>query len=148
MKGRGWIWGLGVFLVDQITKALALVHLSEGGKIALLPGVVDLVLVKNRGIAFGGLAQSSSLAISFLSMAVVVMVYIFWRGHSNFLPLIIGGAMGNIVDRLRLGYVVDFIALRSWPVFNIADMCIVGGVLLTLLALLLKGGGKDVPDTI
>ena len=118
--------------VDLYTKHLTLQHLQLGEFIPM--GVFDIRHVHNRGAAFGMLANNGSL---FVVVAVVVLVAMLGA-----LPrlqragawvvvacaLIAGGTVGNLIDRLRFGYVVDFIDFRWWPVFNVADSCICVGV--------------------
>jgi signal peptidase II len=138
-----------VLAMDQATKRLATSTLSanpDGGP-AILGGWFRLTYTTNSGAAFGVLADRSIL---FLLIAVVVLsvVVAYWR----FLPtthpalrvslgLQLGGACGNLLDRVRAGYVVDFIEIRYWPVFNVADSAIVIGVLILVIYLLLG------PDT-
>ncbi len=117
---------------DQASKALVRWLLPRGKKLSL--GPFALRQVRNPGTAFG-LIQGGSTAFFLASVALLlVMVAVFWRlrrgegrGLAVALGLIIGGALGNIVDRLSAGAVIDFIDLRFWPVFNLADTAIVVG---------------------
>jgi signal peptidase II len=134
---------VAVVALDQWTKAAITNYIGahHGQSLKLLGGKVVIDLVHNRGAAFGILPNQTFL---FVAIAVVVIVAIIAsyrrvvQGSLWFrlaLGLILGGAVGNLIDRLRLGYVVDFIDLRWWPVFNIADSCIVIGVALLVLTL-------------
>ncbi|MBC7329589.1 signal peptidase II [bacterium] len=140
---------LSAFIIDQVSKIWALKNCPSGISVPLIPRFLYLTLTENKGIAFGALSAFNSLFLSLLSLTIVILLVYFWREHSPYLYLIVGGALGNILDRIRLGYVVDFIHIRFWPVFNIADICILLGVILTLISTLRKKGGKeDVSDNI
>jgi signal peptidase II len=129
--------GAGVMVIDHLTKWLVVQHLPVEGQ--LFPtSPISITHVQNRGAAFGILPQFQWL---YLGAAVVVASYILIAGHrfgtSPFrqflLGMILGGAVSNGFDRLTQGYVVDFIDLHRWPVFNVADMSIVVGILLAIL---------------
>ena len=126
-----------VLLVDHVTKWLVVQHLPVEGQ--LFPASpVSITHVRNRGAAFGLFPQFQWL---YLAAAVLVGIYILVAGHrfgttlmrQMLLGLILGGAVSNGIDRLVQGYVVDFIDLHRWPVFNVADMSIVVGILLAVL---------------
>ncbi|PVB63234.1 signal peptidase II [Labrenzia sp. 011] len=132
---------LAGLVLDQATK-LWLVHgfgLAENGPVQLLPAV-DIVLVWNRGISYGLFQQHSDLGRWLLAGLTVVVTVGLWvwssRCHSRLvalsLALVIGGALGNGIDRLAFGAVVDFVHFHlgsfSWYVFNLADVWIVAGV--------------------
>jgi signal peptidase II len=99
--------------------------------------------VQNSGIAFGLFAQATAVVIVLTGIAIAWMLFFFARSGARHpvlpvaLGLVIGGSMSNLVDRVRLGYVTDFIDLRWWPAFNLADSFIVIGVLVLLAALML-----------
>lgn len=153
--GRALGLGLGVLVADQLTKALALAWIAPVQPIAVLP-FLNLVLVWNRGVSFGllgahGLPASAFIALS-LAIAAGLLVWLWRERHratALALGAIIGGAVGNVIDRLLHGAVVDFIDLHAagyhWPAFNIADSAIVLGA----LALVLDGllGRERAPDT-
>ncbi|MBC7327235.1 signal peptidase II [bacterium] len=142
------ILGVFAFLLDQTSKYVILKKFSFGFSYPLIPGFLYITPTENRGVAFGAFSAFNSFFLSLLSFAIVVLLIYFWHHHSPFLYLIVGGAIGNISDRLRLGYVIDFINIRYWPVFNVADVCIFLGVVLTITSLLLrKGGEKSASDT-
>ena len=132
-----------VLILDQVTKALILAHLPLGGSIAVIPGFFDLTHVHNPGGAFGFLAGMSAEVRSLLFIAVSLVaagliLYFYWqtplgqRFLSVGLALIFGGAVGNLVDRMRFGIVVDFLDVYAgtlhWPAFNVADSAITVGV--------------------
>ena len=123
---------------DQASKWLVRQSLHLGQSIPVLSPVLHLTYVQNTGAAFGMLRGHAPLFV-LLSVAVAVWIVAELRkpdGHGRLtllsLSLILGGALGNVIDRLCLGYVVDFIDLRVWPVFNIADSAITVGVSLLL----------------
>jgi signal peptidase II len=135
-----------VVIGDQITKWLAVEKLT-GRSVTVVPKFFDLVLVHNTGAAFGFLNNAGGWQNVFfvvVAALVSVMLYFMLRrlgpgdGWTSWaLALILGGAIGNLFDRLRLGYVIDFVDWYSgrwhWPAFNIADAAItVGAVLLVL----------------
>jgi signal peptidase II len=130
--------------VDQFTKHLAAAALSgnpDGGP-TFAGGWLTLTYTTNTGAAFGVLADRGILFL-LIGIVVLCVVVAYWR----FLPsrnpalrislgLQLGGAAGNLLDRLRHGYVIDFIEVRYWPVFNLADASIVVGVLILIYYLL------------
>ena len=155
MKGRaGFALAGGMFVLDQFTKWLAAgpLGLTELGQtIDVLP-FFDLTRVHNKGISLGLLTAGSDTSRWLLvaMTAVIAGVVAWWltreeqRGDQLALGLVLGGALGNIVDRARLGYVFDFLDLhigefRPFLVFNVADACIsIGVVILILRAFLVR----------
>ncbi len=130
---------VAVVIADQVTKALVRGGIERGESRPLLPGV-DLVNVRNRGIAFGLLSDGGVLLIVFAVVALGVLSAVFLRHAETplaWLPagLLLGGAVGNLIDRVREGSVTDFIDLPSWPAFNLADSAITLGVLSLLYVL-------------
>ncbi len=132
-----------VLILDQATKALVLTHLPLGGSIPVIPGFFDLTHVHNPGGAFGFLSGMSAEIRSLLFVAVSLLaagliLYFYWQtpARQRFLAvglcLLFGGAVGNLVDRIRFGVVVDFLDLYvgdlHWPAFNVADSAITVGV--------------------
>ena len=133
--------------IDQLSKALTRIYLPSGESVSL-GDFGKLYQVRNPGTAFG-IIQGRSWPLFLVSIVVFfVLVLVLWRwggpGSAFFqagLGLIIGGAVGNIIDRIALGAVIDFIDLgfwpmRSWPVFNFADLAIVIGVGMTLIVVI------------
>lgn len=122
-----------VLAADQATKALVRGNVGRGEAIELLP-FLDLVNVRNPGIAFGMLSGGGTLLILLSAVAMLVLLSVFFV-HADtplaWLPsgLLLGGALGNLVDRLREGSVTDFIDFPRWPAFNLADSAITVGVL-------------------
>ena len=129
---------LAVLAADQATKWLALTFLSHVPTVPVLPGIFHLTLVRNSGVAFG-LFQGHGLWITLGTLVILVGLLraTLQPGGAKWAPfylaLILGGAIGNLVDRMRFGGVIDFLDFRIWPVFNLADSCItVGAALLAV----------------
>jgi signal peptidase II len=145
-KAMPWFAGAAaIVLADQLTKWLMLARFAPGERLELT-GFFNLVLVFNKGAAFSFLAaaqgwQTPLLAAFALGAAVVVSVLIVRSPERRLLCAglapILGGALGNLVDRLRFGYVVDFLDLHAagwhWPAFNVADSAITIGAALLIL---------------
>ena len=142
-----------IVVVDQITKLLILAYLPLYDSIPLIPGVFNLTHIHNPGGAFGFLASHSSslrsvvfLLVSTLAVGLILWFYVKTPPSHPMLAtgfaLIFGGAIGNLIDRIRLGEVVDFldfyVGTLHWPAFNIADSAISIGVVIFLFHLLLK----------
>ncbi|MGI6604536.1 MAG: signal peptidase II [Firmicutes bacterium] len=135
-----------VFLLDQLCKLAVQRYLLPGETIPIWPGVFHLTYVQNPGAAFGILKYQTGFFVA-VTVLVVAAIIVFARrlgpgmGMVRFaLALELGGALGNLMDRLRYGYVVDFFDFRVWPVFNIADSAIVVGVGLLFIYLLRSEG--------
>lgn len=144
-----------VVLVDQITKRLADERLRSQRSVPLVDDVLRLTYVENRGAAFG-LLQDQTTFFVFVGILVIGVIAASYRylPRSGFrlhlaLGLQLGGAIGNLVDRIRQGYVVDFVdfGYRSnwWPVFNVADSAIVVGVALLALNALAPSPNTESP---
>ncbi|MBE3561878.1 MAG: signal peptidase II [Ktedonobacteraceae bacterium] len=148
-----------VVTIDQWTKALVVANLSPGGREIPFPLVGKYLVVKyiqNRGAAFSFLAGNGTFLSVFIVVAIIVVVYLYLRMLNNgplayklIFGLIMGGAIGNLIDRARnAGYVVDFISFRIpeinyyFAVFNVADACISVGVFLLFLLALFGGLGR------
>src|SRR5688572_29618398 len=146
------IIALIVIVLDQLTKAWVLRTwpLPQTGEIELLGQWLALTYIRNEGIAFG-LFQGVPQLFTITSLLIIGgAVYVYLKHlpeHDRWLPimlgLILGGAIGNVIDRLRFGYVVDFIKTLGgrFPVFNVADSCVVIGVFLLALHMLLVDTG-------
>jgi signal peptidase II len=134
---------LAVVLADQISKLWIRTNMLPGQSIPE-GGLILITYVRNTGAAFGLLANQNLLIIFtvLVGIAAIALYYAhplvqtLWLRLS--LSLLLGGAIGNLIDRLRFGYVIDFIDLRVWPVFNIADSCITVGVGMMAYYLLFK----------
>jgi signal peptidase II len=146
--GAGWSqWAalvavaLAAVGADQLTKAVVASRLALYDEAHVI-GPLWIHHVQNSGIAFGLFASATSLVILLTGAAVAWMLYFFARSGSRHpvlpvaLGLVIGGSLSNLVDRVRLGHVTDFLDLKFWPAFNLADTFIVVGVAILLLTLL------------
>jgi signal peptidase II len=125
-----------IVIADQVTKALVRSSLARGEEEPVL-GFVKLVHVRNEGVAFGAFAGGGTIVAVLVAVAVVALLAYF-ASHAErplvWIPtgMLLGGAMGNIIDRLRDGAVTDFVKLPAWPAFNVADISITLGVVVLL----------------
>ena len=142
-----------IVVLDQITKALALAHLSPASPVHIVDGFLALTLVMNAGLAFGllgGLPEAWRWTIALLSViALLVLARVAMRVLADggwvarlAVALVFGGAVGNLIDRARFGAVVDFVDVYyrayHWPAFNVADSAISVGVVLLALRLVTR----------
>jgi signal peptidase II len=155
-RNRSLFIGLAtiVVLIDQVSKWLASSQIPPHHILSVIPGFFNIVLVKNRGMAFGLLNQAhSELSSLFLLAAMIAAIgailFFFWIKKDQLwltigLSLILGGAVGNLIDRIQLGYVIDFLDFfvsgYHWPAFNMADSAVTVGTL-WLLFNVIKGKG-------
>lgn len=127
---------------DQFSKHAIAARFYPNESRIVIPHVLYLTYVQNQHGAFG-LFGSHPLGLAAFAAAIVVLFYLWYRqegagaGTHIAFALILGGAVGNIIDRVRFGYVVDFLDLRWWPVFNLADSGITIGVAVLLIRMLL-----------
>lgn len=132
--------------LDQYTKYLAVTHLKERPSIVIIRNVFELSYLENKGAAFGIMQnQRWFFIVSFIFIiAIILWIYIKLPASVRFLPLhacsalIVMGAIGNLVDRVKLGYVIDFFyfSLIDFPIFNVADIFVVTGVILLAVLIL------------
>jgi signal peptidase II len=137
-----------VVATDQLVKALVTASLERGEQRDLVAGV-KLVNTRNTGVAFGQLQGGGVIVAILIAIAVTALVVYVTRNARRrwiWLPagLLLGGAIGNVIDRLREGAVVDFLKLPHWPAFNVADAAITLGVLV-LLVVMERGDGARGP---
>lgn len=165
MNKQDTIWKLaylaisgGGFLIDQTTKAWAVRRLRFGDDISVIQGFLNFAYAQNTGVAFSMLDDNGDAGRWGLSIvalvAAVLVIYFFWRTPRTddrilgALALMLGGIAGNVTDRLRLGFVVDFIDVQfgSWhyPTFNVADIAICVGAGLLLLDMFLSKKKSEV----
>ena len=149
---------LSVLLLDQTTKAMVVSRMTLWSSAPVVPGFFHITLVRNKGALFG-LFQDlpdpyrGTLFTIVPVLAIILMLVFQYRttihdtATQTGLALILGGAFGNLVDRLRLGYVTDFLDVfvgdHHWPAFNVADSCISIGVALLLFDLLARGWHRE-----
>ncbi len=137
---RPWLISALTLGLDQLSKAVVTATFVPGQSLPVLPPALYLTYVQNTGAAFGLLKGQQAL---FIVCSLLVIAWIAWELLSKprmaasaavGCALVLGGAAGNLIDRLRLGYVIDFIDVRvRWPVFNVGDSAITIGVGLLLL---------------
>lgn len=128
-------------MLDQASKAVVVVAMEPGRTVTVIPGLLSITHSTNTGAAFGLLRGSGQVVfLAALVLIVMIMAWFFYSreqmGAWSFigLGLVIGGAVGNLVDRVLRGRVIDFIDLGWWPVFNFADIAIVGGVIIVVVS--------------
>jgi len=128
-----------VYIVDRVAKLFAVKSLFLGQSIKVLPDIFHITLVFNKGAAFGLLRDRAAFFITVSALAVTLIIFYAWRSKklsgalSLSLGLILGGSLGNLVDRVSFGYVIDFLDFRIWPVFNVADAAISVGVAILII---------------
>lgn len=140
------ILSIFIILFDQLTKFIVEKYLYFK-QISIIDNVLLFSYVQNRGGAWGIFNNIPLLFIILIPLVISAMIFYARRSKNRLeimaIYMIIGGALGNYVDRLIRGYVVDFIDFRIWPVFNVADIFVViGGILLIVSAILIKDDGK------
>jgi signal peptidase II len=153
----------GVFLIDQTTKAWAVRRLRFGEDIPVIQGFLNFAYAQNTGVAFSMLDDQGDTGRWGLSIVAIVagalVVYFFWRTPRSddkilgALALLLAGIAGNVTDRMRFGYVIDFIDVQfgSWhyPTFNVADMaiCVGAGLLILDMFLSKRKEAQAAPET-
>ena len=155
--------GGGCVLLDQVTKIWIDTHMRLYESKSILSGFFDFYYIRNPGAAFGFLSNSQSdLRIPFFIgislFAITIILYLFHKLEDSeyiipiALSLVLGGAVGNLIDRIRLGEVIDFILIHykqfRWPAFNVADIAITAGVFLLIVRMfyLEKKQGPKQPE--
>jgi signal peptidase II len=139
-----WILIVALVLLDQLTKALAIHYLKQSAPVAIIPGFFNLCYVENRGAAWGILHGRQVFLITF---SLVTLAFLFWKrlalfgqllGGRFIFALLIGGILGNLIDRVGVGYVVDFLDFhyqrKHFPAFNVADSAICIATFLMIFA--------------
>lgn len=139
-----------VVIIDQVFKYFVNANLKGVGSVVAIPHILDLVYVENRGVAFGMFKDMRWIFVALTSVVIVVFtaMLIKNKGKSKLFSiasaLIIGGGIGNLIDRIFLGYVIDYLQLSFFsPVCNFADYCITAGTVLLIVYLLFFSDIKD-----
>lgn len=127
-----------VVVLDQAAKALVSAKMFPGEEVGVL-GPVGLTLSHNSGVAFGLASGGGTRLVLVTALALAVVGYLFWRDPTRpgmwvAAGLLAGGALGNLADRIRVDAVTDYIAIGSWPAFNLADVAVTAGVILLAYA--------------
>lgn len=131
-----------VVVFDQLSKFLVSKSLSLNQSIGVIKNVFHLTLIHNTGTVFGVL-KGYNLIFIILSLAIIAFIIYYLYKTDDFkeevlLALVLGGAIGNLIDRIIFGHVIDFIDFRVWPAFNIADSAVTIGVILLVVYLFKK----------
>ena len=139
-----YIIAISILILDQLSKYLILNAYSLGISVPVIHNVFHVTLLRNSGGAFG-IMQSIPGMLLFVSIAAAVLIILMLKSKTPISELVgialalqLGGALGNLIDRIRLGYVVDFIDLMVWPIFNVADIAITVGVLILAYHLIFR----------
>jgi signal peptidase II len=141
-QGIGSACAIAAYIVDQASKATAIAFFSGSHESVEVLPIFNVVLTRNRGVSFGLFTGLPWWTLAFLGLTAVTLLSVWlWRTRTKLsgaaIGLIIGGALGNIADRIRWGAVTDFLDFHvgqyHWPAFNFADVAIVCGVVLLLL---------------
>ncbi|MEA3306119.1 MAG: signal peptidase II [Candidatus Omnitrophota bacterium] len=145
-----------LLILDQITKISAVMHLKLNQSYPVMEGILHFTRVHNTGAAFGFLKEGTAIFIFLSIVTILLIVFYPVRDIKNTasscrylrfgLLFILAGTIGNLIDRIRFGYVVDFIDLRVWPVFNVADIALTLGGACILYHIIIKV--KSAPNII
>jgi signal peptidase II len=154
VKGRaaaiGMVCGFALLVaaVDQGIKGVVTATFAPNASRVILPGIFSLTYRRNTGAAFSLLHDSPIAALLTLNLLVVGVFLLLIRPYLSSplgrlaAVLVLGGALGNLIDRLRLHYVIDYLDFHVWPVFNLADACVVIGIGALILSMLRAERGK------
>ncbi len=131
-----WLIAASVILFDQLSKHAVETHMHLWQSIVVIKHVVNLTYAKNTGMGFS-VFQSDPKVVEYVVLSIIVALVIFsltWKERKNWffqlsMGLTIGGALSNAISRLAYGAVTDFIQLPYWPIFNVADSCVVAGAI-------------------
>jgi signal peptidase II len=149
-RASGWARMLAALAVviglDQLGKQVAIATVERGDSVNVF-FALDIVNTRNSGVAFGALQGSGAIVALLIACALLALVAYFAVNAGSpwlWLPagLLLGGALGNLIDRISEGAVIDFIDPAGWPAFNLADACIVAGVLALLYVVELRPGER------
>jgi signal peptidase II len=128
-----------VLVLDQVVKAIIVGSIEPGERVEVLP-FLDLVYVRNEGVAFGFLGDGAKSTVLLITGAALVFVFVWFLRNPTrpwswlAIGLLAGGAIGNLIDRVSRDAVVDYIDLPAWPSFNVADIAITAGAAILVLA--------------
>jgi len=139
---------IGIVVIDQLTKYIISQGIPPGTSIPIIKNIFHLTYVLNRGAAFGMFKNQIHFFITTAIVSIVFIIIILRRSGNQrqeiALYLILSGAVSNLIDRIRLGAVIDFLDFRIWPVFNIADSAItIGAILLAFSILKIHAPGNS-----
>lgn len=130
-------------IIDQVIKYFVAIYLQPVGTVSVIDNLFKLTYVENRGVAFGMFSDMRWIFVAFTSILIIVIILIMFTKHpkGTFFyicsALIIGGGIGNLIDRIFYGYVIDYLSLSFFPpVCNFADYCITAGTVLLVIYVL------------
>jgi signal peptidase II len=138
----GWT-SAGIVILDQILKFLVIKNMALLQSIPIIPNFLHLTYIQNTGSAFGLCPDSAKLLIWLSIIVIGVIMFLYDRIPEDrcsqlSVSAILAGVFGNLIDRINLGYVIDFIDFRIWPAFNIADAAITIGVIFLIIQIIKK----------
>ena len=141
-----FVWGVALAIADQLLKKLFSGTMQLGESIPVLPGIFHLTYIQNPGAAFGLFENQTLFFIAIAAFLLAFLAFAYkelaaqgiWVRYG--MSLLAGGAVGNLLDRVRLGAVIDYLDLRIWPIFNLADIGICLGATLIVWGLLREEG--------
>ena len=141
-----FVWGVALAIADQLLKKLFSGTMQLGESIPVLPGIFHLTYIQNPGAAFGLFENQTLFFIAIASFLLAFLAFAYkelaaqgiWVRYG--MSLLAGGAVGNLLDRVRLGAVIDYLDFRIWPIFNLADIGICLGATLIVWGLLREEG--------
>lgn len=148
------VFGIGMVGCDFTTKRIAQQELKNQPPIGVVDGILDFSYTENRGVAFNVLRSIPDhirfpliLTLRLLALPFIIFMWYkrreeHWSEHAAF-ALVIAGALGNAIDQISLGYVIDFIHIHYWPIFNVADICITCGAILLIIRMIRTGPPKE-----
>ena len=143
---KGFVWGVALAIADQLLKKLFSGTMQLGESIPVLPGIFHLTYIQNPGAAFGLFENQTLFFIAIAAFLLAFLAFAYkelaaqgiWVRYG--MSLLAGGAVGNLLDRVRLGAVIDYLDFRIWPIFNLADIGICLGATLIVWGLLREEG--------
>ena len=156
-RAMGWLlmlFTLALVGCDHATKAVAQTALERRGPLSIISGLLDLRYTENRDTAFSLLRSlhfpgKGALLVAMSAIGIGAVIVAWWRrrrastAEQAAYALIVAGALGNALDRAFRGYVVDFIEIHRWPIFNVADVAIVVGAVLLAITMLRRGRREE-----
>ena len=157
MKRKNYLIALGLFMLiilfDQLTKLLVVHNMELGDSSPVIKDVFEIHYIQNTGMAWGLFSGKTWLLAIFSGIMLVALLYVYhniaegryYRVIRVLLICIVGGAYGNLLDRIRLGYVIDFLYFKliNFPVFNVADIFVTVSVILLIILMIFKYKGND-----
>lgn len=149
-------FAIGVFIIvllDQISKIWVQNHMALRESIPIIKGIFHITYIQNPHSSFG-LLKFSNMTYTIITLLVLLLMILFLRSKTTpknkmifiSLAMILGGSLGNMIDRFRIGSVIDFLDFRIWPIFNLADSAINVGLFLLIIHFLLHKETTEKPD--